>query len=59
MIEQRRGVGLKQNAPRLQHLIEHVIGEFAAGRQTALEWEELRPLVETHHTEPAETVATS
>lgn len=46
-------VDLRKNDPSLWHLIEHVIGEFAAGRQTALEWEGLRPLAETHLADPA------
>ena len=58
-ITQHLGVDLEKNDPRLEHLIEHIIGEFAVGRQTAREWEALRPLVETHLPEPAETVATS
>jgi 2-phosphinomethylmalic acid synthase len=57
MIKQQLGLDLAKDDPRLLRLHERVLGEFDAGRQTALEWEELRPLVEaelaTHGTRPA------
>jgi isopropylmalate/homocitrate/citramalate synthase len=59
MIKQQLGVELEKNDPRLLRIHEHVLAEFDAGRQTALEWEELRPLVESYLAEPAQAVAVS
>jgi isopropylmalate/homocitrate/citramalate synthase len=46
LIKQHLGIELEKNDPRLRELNEVVLGEFDEGRQTGMEWEELRPLVE-------------
>ena len=48
LIKQHLGVELGKDDPRLRALHEHVVGEFDAGRQTGIEWEELRPLVDVY-----------
>ncbi len=48
LIKQHLGVELGKDDPRLRALNELVAGEFDAGRQTGIEWEELRPLVDQH-----------
>jgi len=45
LIKQHLGVELEKSDPRLRQLNEVVLAEFDEGRQTGMEWEELRPLV--------------
>jgi len=59
IIEQQIDVEREKAAPRLLRLQDHVLGEFDAVRQTALEREELRLLVEAWLAEPAEALAAS
>ncbi len=46
LIKQHLGLDLEKSDPRLRQLNEVVLAEFDGGRQTGMEWEELRPLVE-------------
>ena len=46
LIKQHLGVELSKDDPRLHALNEQVLQEFASGRQTGMEWEELQPLAE-------------
>lgn len=57
MIKQQVGVDLAKDDPRLIRLHEHVLAEFDGGRQTAFEWEELRPLVEAALAQPVPEAA--
>ncbi len=53
LINQHLGIDVGKDDPRLLALNDYVIKEFDAGRQTGIEWEELRPVVETHFREQA------
>jgi 2-phosphinomethylmalic acid synthase len=44
LIKQHLGIELSKDDPRLQTLNEWVLQEFAGGRQTGMEWEELQPI---------------
>ena len=46
LIKQHLGVELSKDDPRLHALNEQILQEFASGRQTGMEWEELQPLAE-------------
>jgi 2-phosphinomethylmalic acid synthase len=46
LIKQHLGVELSKDDPRLHALHDQIRQEFAGGRQTGMEWEELRPLAE-------------
>ena len=48
LIKQHLGVDVGKDDPRLRALNDHVSREFDAGRQTGIEWEELRPLVDDY-----------
>jgi 2-phosphinomethylmalic acid synthase len=48
LIKQHLGIELSKDDPRLQALHAHVTDEFDAGRQTGIEWEELRPVVDAY-----------
>ncbi|MER3556245.1 MAG: pyruvate carboxyltransferase, partial [Meiothermus sp.] len=48
LIRQHRGVELAKDDPGLQALHTWVMGQFEAGRQTAIEWEELEPKVKQY-----------
>jgi 2-phosphinomethylmalic acid synthase len=45
IVRQHLGVELAKDDPRLRELQAFVDRQFAAGRQTAIEWEELQPHV--------------
>jgi 2-phosphinomethylmalic acid synthase len=45
LIKQHLGSDLGKDDPRLRSLHDRITREFDAGRQTSIEWEELRPLV--------------
>jgi 2-phosphinomethylmalic acid synthase len=46
VIRQHTGLDLAKDDPRLRSLHAFVEEQFANGRQTAIEWEELEPLVQ-------------
>lgn len=46
LIKQHLGLDLAKDDPRLVALHDQIAREFDAGRQTSIEWEELRPMVE-------------
>ena len=46
LIKQHLGLDLAKDDPRLHALHDRITADFDAGRQTGIEWEELRPLVE-------------
>jgi isopropylmalate/homocitrate/citramalate synthase len=46
LIKQHLGVELGKDDPRLHALNDQILQEFAGGRQTGMEWEELQPLAE-------------
>jgi 2-phosphinomethylmalic acid synthase len=46
LIKQHLGLELSKDDHRLLALNEYVTEEFDAGRQTGIEWEELRPVVD-------------
>ncbi|MGH2560300.1 MAG: pyruvate carboxyltransferase [Thermomicrobiales bacterium] len=48
LIKQHLGFDLGKDDPRLHALHDWVAGEFDGGRQTSIEWEELRPLVDQY-----------
>ena len=48
LIKQHMGREIEKDDPRLLALNDVVTSEFESGRQTGIEWEELRPVVETY-----------
>ena len=48
LIKQHLGVEIGKEDPRLRALGDHVSRDFDGGRQTSIEWEELRPLVDRY-----------
>lgn len=48
LIRQHLGLDIDKQDPRLHELHDEIEHEFDAGRQTGMEWEELRPLVAQH-----------
>ena len=53
LIKQHLGLDIGKDDPRLHALNDRVVSEFDGGRQTGIDWEELRPLVEAHIARPA------
>jgi isopropylmalate/homocitrate/citramalate synthase len=47
LIKQHLGLDVEKDDPRLLALNDFVTNEFDSGRQTGIEWEELRPVVES------------
>jgi len=52
LIKQHLGLDLSKDDPRLLALHDFVLQEFDAGRQTGIEWEELRPVVDSYLLQP-------